>query len=345
MKRKTQLIYIGLSILSFVLAVLVMKIPGANNISAKEKIKNPKEQENSEIYETNNPLVVKKTKKVDDKETLKKDLYSVETEESPETMPVIDSNFEIIKIGDKKYEFSRDSGNSVINQGDIDYNNLVDFSADYPFYIKVNRALNCVTVYAMDKEGEYSIPYKTMTCSTGLFKNNTPLGDFEIYEKYDWRMMIDDSYAQYASRFNGGIMFHSVPYLDMDKGMLEWEEYNKLGSAASLGCVRLRVVDAKWIYDHCAEGTKVTVYDDEKNPGPLGKEILDAIDEDSEFKGWDPTDDDENNPWNKPKKKKKRKKHKKNKKKKTNIESESSTELSSETESVTEESTYGSTAE
>ena len=149
--------------------------------------------------------------------------------------------------------------------------------------------------------------------------------------------MIDDSYAQYASRFNGGIMFHSVPYLDMDKGMLEWEEYNKLGSAASLGCVRLRVVDAKWIYDHCAEGTKVTVYDDEENPGPLGKEILDTIDENSEFKGWDPTDDDKDNPWNKPKKKKK--KHKKNKKKKANKETESSTEL----ESDTEESIYGST--
>lgn len=335
--KKSQFIYIALSMFLFVAAVLLTKLPGVRDISAKEKMSTPNE---SVTYETPNPLIVKKVKKSNknNKETLKKDLYLEETEETLETMPVIESNFKIIKIGDKSFEFAKDSDNTVINQGDIDYGNLIDFSVDYPYYIKVNRVLNCVTVYAMDKDGEYSIPYKTMTCSTGLFKNNTPLGDFEIYEKYDWRMMIDNSYAQYASRFNGGIMFHSVPYLDMYKDQLEWEEYNKLGQAASLGCVRLRVVDAKWIYENCPEGTKVTVYDDEDNPGPLGKEILDTIDENSKYKGWDPTDPDSDNPWNKPKKKKK-----KHKKKKKNVETETSTELSSESE--TGESVYGSTAE
>ena len=65
-------------------------------------------------------------------------------------------------------------------------------------------------------------------------------------------------------------MFHSVPYEKKDKSTLEWWEYDKLGETASLGCIRLTVKDAKWIYDNCMKGTKVEFYSDE-NPGPLRK--------------------------------------------------------------------------
>ena len=56
--------------------------------------------------------------------------------------------------------------------------------------------------------------------------------------------------------------------------------------------------DAKWIYDNCARGTKITVYDDYDSPGPLGKpgRTVDFITE-SMDNGWDPTDPRENNPW------------------------------------------------
>ena len=42
------------------------------------------------------------------------------------------------------------------------------------------------------------------------------------------------------------------------------------GTAASMGCVRMTVEDAKWIYDNCKSGTTVEFYSSE-NPGPLGK--------------------------------------------------------------------------
>ena len=180
-----------------------------------------------------------------------------------------------------------------------DFSEIIDFNAQKPFEIKVNRVCNCVTIYGINKDGDYDIPYKTMTCSTGLYKENTPLGTYYISDKYDWRMMIDGSFAQYAVRFNGGVMFHSIPYYSMNKGDMEWEEYNKLGENASLGCVRLQIEDVKWIFDNCPIGTKVYVYDDEENPGPLGKNIVKKIDSNNPFKGWDPTDPDENNPWNK----------------------------------------------
>jgi lipoprotein-anchoring transpeptidase ErfK/SrfK len=178
-----------------------------------------------------------------------------------------------------------------------DYDSLINFKAKYPYLIKVNRAANCVTIYGIDHKGQYSVAYKTMTCSTGLVTEDTPLGTYYIYEKFEWRKMVDGSYSQYAVRFNGGIMFHSIPYYSTSKDDMEWEEYNKLGSAASLGCVRLQAECAKWIYDNCPMGTTVIVYDDVDNPGELGKNEIEKIPEDCEYKGWDPTDPDAANPW------------------------------------------------
>ncbi len=94
----------------------------------------------------------------------------------------------------------------------------------------------------------------------------------------------------------GNILFHSVPYTQTSKDALAYEEYNKLGTSASMGCIRLSVEDAKWLYDYCAAGTLVTIYEDE-DPGPLGKPEPLAIDVDSPNRGWDPTDPDPENPW------------------------------------------------
>ena len=54
--------------------------------------------------------------------------------------------------------------------------------------------------------------------------------------------------------------------------------------------------DAKWIYDNCPVGTKVTIYDS-KDPGPLGKPTPIRIDVNSPYRGWDPTDPNPRNPW------------------------------------------------
>ena len=97
-------------------------------------------------------------------------------------------------------------------------------------------------------------------------------------------------------RYDGHIMFHSVPYTTTSKDALKEGEYNLLGQPASKGCVRLSVVDAKWIYDNCCKGTQVEVYDG-SDPGPLGKPAAIQIDPYHFFRGWDPTDPDPANPW------------------------------------------------
>ena len=166
---------------------------------------------------------------------------------------------------------------------------------EFPYYIKINRRQNCITVYTSDENGEYTVPYKAMICSTGLY-NATPRGTFHLSTKYLWRELYGKVYGQYATRITGGVLLHSVPYYKKSKSALCTEKYNKLGQQASMGCVRLTVEDAKWIADNCPSGTTVEIYDDD-DPGPLGKPEAAHIDTDSPNKGWDPTDPDVENPW------------------------------------------------
>ena len=166
---------------------------------------------------------------------------------------------------------------------------------EYPYYIRVNRQANCVTVYTKDENGNYSVPIKAMACSVGL-TGNTPLGVSKISDKYNWRLLFGNVYGQYSVRFNGHILFHSVPYTSKAKDTLKEGEYNLLGQPASQGCVRLSCEDAKWIYDNCRKGTRVEVYDS-ADPGPLGKPQTAKISYYSPYKGWDPTDPDPRNPW------------------------------------------------
>lgn len=162
-----------------------------------------------------------------------------------------------------------------------------------PYYIRINRALNTVTVYALNG-GEY-VPYTAFICSTGPA---TPLGTYTTFNKSRWRLLYGPCYGQYVTDIVGDILFHSVPYYTMYEGDLEYYEYNKLGTAASMGCIRLCVRDALWIYNNCPIGTVVELYDDWESYGPLGRPESIYIDPESPNRGWDPTDPAENNPWN-----------------------------------------------
>lgn len=173
-------------------------------------------------------------------------------------------------------------------------NEVVDTRPDYTIY--VNQALNCITIKQQGEDGILT-PVKSMVCSCGKEGSETPEGTFKTSDYYVWRKMVDNTYGKYAVRFNGKILFHSVPYIVKSPDTLEWEEYNKLGESASLGCVRISVRDAKWIYDNCKKGTTVVVYSDYENAGELGKPEAIKIDETLPYRTWDPTDADTDNPW------------------------------------------------
>lgn len=164
-----------------------------------------------------------------------------------------------------------------------------------PYLIKVDRVANCVTVYGSDESGGYTIPVKHMICSVGE-GNKTPTGVFTISDQYRWRALFGNTYGQYASRVTGHILFHSVPYLHQIPDTLVPGTYNELGQKASMGCVRLKTIDAKWIYENCPPGTTVEIFDGPTTDVPEKPSAL-QIDPNSPYRGWDPTDPDPVNPW------------------------------------------------
>ena len=161
-----------------------------------------------------------------------------------------------------------------------------------PYSIDVIRNHNVVAVYGKDGAGEYTMPVKVFVCSTG---GATPLGTYSIGDKHVWGGLFGGVYGQYVSRITGNILFHSVPYYGIRKDLLETAEYNKLGTKASMGCVRLPVRDCKWIYDNCPYGTRVRIY--EKEELDFEKPVPVYIDPEDPRAGWDPTDPDPANPW------------------------------------------------
>ena len=152
------------------------------------------------------------------------------------------------------------------------------------YLLKVNKTLNCLTVYAKDGNGEYIIPVKAMLTSVG---DDTPIGTFKTPEKYRWRLMVNDTYTQYATRITQGFLLHSITYATTNENDLLTVGYNGLGVTRSLGCVRLTCGNSKWIYDNCSLGTSVQIYEDANVASPFDKPELIPI---SEQQTWDPSD-------------------------------------------------------
>lgn len=153
------------------------------------------------------------------------------------------------------------------------------------YCIKVNRTASCVTVYAKDGNKGYTIPVVAFVCSAG---KGTPVGSFTIRDKLRWHELMGPSWGQWCEHLTDDILFHSVYYnSERDNKSLSVKAYNKLGTMASHGCIRLTAGDSKWIYDNCAVGTKVVIYNNKKNPGPFDKPKAQKL---SSNHTWDPTD-------------------------------------------------------
>lgn len=153
--------------------------------------------------------------------------------------------------------------------------------------IKVNRNTNVVTIY------RGTTPIKAFLCSVG--KNGaTPVGTRYIVTKKRWHQLNGGVVGQYCCHLGeapsstwSSYLFHSVPYSSYNNRTLLTAEYNKLGNAASSGCIRLQVASAKYIYETVPYRTKVTIFDGTSANDPLGKPKLTKI---PLSQTWDPTD-------------------------------------------------------
>ncbi|QMU08116.1 L,D-transpeptidase [Levilactobacillus suantsaii] len=103
----------------------------------------------------------------------------------------------------------------------------------------------------------------TMYCSTGKGRYKTPTGTFHIQAErgksfFNWNSGEGGRYWV-SWKGHGIYLFHTVPI--NSKGHYIKKEAKHLGkSAASHGCVRLSVSDAKWVYNHVPYGMKVIIH-------------------------------------------------------------------------------------
>lgn len=114
-------------------------------------------------------------------------------------------------------------------------------------------------------------PIREFLVSSGTFQTPTPLGSGKIVDKQELR--ISNKYPHYRMPFwhslafdkHGGNFlgygFHSLPYLESDKGIFWNEALNHLGQRVSHGCVRVGPEDSEDLYKITQIGTKFLIHD------------------------------------------------------------------------------------
>lgn len=172
-------------------------------------------------------------------------------------------------------------GNQIQNVEDI-------VGSQSKYYLYINKDKQYVTAYY--KDGNVYVPVRAMICSTGKTMSSTPNGTFSTKAKYKLHELNGPVWGWYCTRIVDHILFHSVPYKydedDLsDNKRLNVSYYNKLGSRASQGCVRLTTGDAYWIYNNCKLGTSVTIHQ-KTGYEPLSKPTSYKLEKSH---NWDPT--------------------------------------------------------
>lgn len=105
------------------------------------------------------------------------------------------------------------------------------------------------------KQGAWSLD-RNWIVSTGKSTNRTPRGEFEIHGH--WASDGDGNYnVWYYTMFRWTNAFHSIKYAP---GSYTRIVDGRLGKHVSMGCVRMVLENAKWIYYNAPIGTHVSSY-------------------------------------------------------------------------------------
>jgi len=149
------------------------------------------------------------------------------------------------------------------------------------YRIEVDLTNQICTVYGIYDNGTTKALMSEWV-STARKGKTTPVGNFKIQgasggRKAKYRtakLSGGKTYAEYACRFTGAKMMHGVPWKARNtKGYVYKGEFNKLGSVASAGCVRMPIKLARFIYNNCPIGTPVKVFKGTKGKYPMGKPV------------------------------------------------------------------------
>lgn len=121
------------------------------------------------------------------------------------------------------------------------------------YLILVNCKAHRVGIYKGGKGTRVCVKY--WKCTNGAPWSPTVKGTFHVGSR---GLAFGGGYTcWYYTQFYGNYLFHSVLYKPGSKTRFV---DGRLGIAASHGCVRLALGNAKWIYRHIPSGTKVVAY-------------------------------------------------------------------------------------
>ena len=157
-----------------------------------------------------------------------------------------------ITIEDSRY-YANETGEIAVGTM---YKKAQAYSSDTNYLILVNISTQKTAVFKGSKDNWLLL--KEFSCSTGSKDSPTPTGEYKttVHDKYfdshGWR-------CWYATGFIGGLyLFHSQPYLKDDAPNRVADA--TIGKPSSHGCVRLKIDDAKWMYDTLPLRTKVVIF-------------------------------------------------------------------------------------
>lgn len=94
---------------------------------------------------------------------------------------------------------------------------------------------------------------KSMACSSGKTSTPTVKGNFTVGSKGGYFISNGGARCKYYTQISGNYLFHSVLYDKDGNYIID----NTLGVAVSHGCVRLALVNAKYIYDNIPAKTSI----------------------------------------------------------------------------------------
>ncbi len=123
-------------------------------------------------------------------------------------------------------------------------------------------------VYMRDESGSYGNVVRQFLITSGDEENSTPTGTFkltEMRERFGYFLNFN-IYAQYWTQVVRGIYLHSVLFSRRNDTSMTRGSYNELGTAASHGCVRMLVEDARFIFYNCPPGTTIKITKKALNP-------------------------------------------------------------------------------
>lgn len=134
-----------------------------------------------------------------------------------------------------------------------------------PYYMDVDVKNQVTKVFTYDENKDYTVLVRVMICSTGTTSYPSDVGTWTLSGRTArWCTFPKwgGGTAQYWTKINSNIAFHSVIYANYDASKMNESSFNHLGKRASHGCIRLTTQDAKWVYENCGAGTQVYIHND-----------------------------------------------------------------------------------